>query len=102
MGIIVRLKDMVNINPAWWNILGIVLVFLSAGHFSALVLYATIDSNNPNSWLHAFIIVQSWDGQEVHADELPVGSKYIVSLYYALMQISTVGYGDIYPKVPLP
>jgi hypothetical protein len=75
MGIIVRLKDMVNINPAWWNILGIVLVFLSAGHFSALVLYATIDSNNPNSWLHAFIIVQSWDGQEVHADELPVGSR---------------------------
>lgn len=28
--------------------------------------------------------------------------RYIVSLYYALMQISTVGFGDIYPKVALP
>ncbi len=95
MGIIVRLKDMVDINPAWWNILGIILVFLSAGHFSAIVLYWTIDAENPESWLRAFVIVQSWDGTEVRADELPIGSRYIVCLYYALMQISTVGFGDL-------
>jgi hypothetical protein len=34
----------------------------------------------------------------VHADELPIGSRYLVSLYYALMQISTVGYGDLVPQ----
>jgi hypothetical protein len=80
-------------------------------------MYSSIDPENPESWLRAFIIIQSWDGQEVHADELPIGSRqvsraldfcsvfmflltlfrYIVCLYYALMQISTVGFGDIYP-----
>ena len=36
--------------------------------------------------------------KQVHADELPIGSRYLVSLYYALMQISTVGYGDLVPQ----
>lgn len=84
-----RQLEKLRINPAVINLFGLMLqIFFIAHVFACFWHYIALPNTVgafPNNWIEHFSY-----------DDATIGSRYVASLYYIVVTMMTVGYGDIF------
>ncbi|RLN59776.1 hypothetical protein BBJ28_00003689 [Nothophytophthora sp. Chile5] len=84
-----NLEDAVYTNQSLVSLAKLALTMLFIAHIVACIWYAVGKTNSSESWLVE--IAHSPAGQSADTDSL----QYVRSVYWAIVTMSTIGYGDI-------
>lgn len=76
------------------------MIIICFSHWFACITFALARMANfrPSSWINVYL--ESL-GDPRHPQDLPVSSQYIISFYWSITIISTVGYGDIIARTDI-
>lgn len=83
-----RLEDQVGLNPIIFNLLMLILQVLFIAHMVSCLWWGTSLTHSKNDWMS--------DVLGVDMTAAPLMAQYIVSLYWTITTLSTVGYGEIH------
>jgi potassium voltage-gated channel Eag-related subfamily H protein 7 len=107
--VLLRLQDSMNVSYGYLTLAKFAAACILIAHWMACLFHLVQASQSSGdgadgecNWVsHYFSGLRTHDGVmscELPADAIPVASRYLTALYWSVMTISTVGYGDVPPQ----
>mmetsp|Transcript_33473 Transcript_33473/g.76494 ORF Transcript_33473/g.76494 Transcript_33473/m.76494 type:complete len:170 (-) Transcript_33473:846-1355(-) len=86
-----RLEEALRINPGVVRLIRLLMAVLLLAHISACLWFFTTTFDRDTNW--------AFETNKAHGQLLmqPTSYQYLVSVYFAITTMTTVGYGDITP-----